>query len=273
MALVPSRVLAGAHDAPVTCAAYARWRGPVAGQVDHAGRGHALAQTRTGTGGIVSALAFAESFRHLVSAGNDGALVCWSEKGRVLRRVQHATPLYAAAHDPARSRLVVGGAASSTSTSYARCAGAAPSRTTARRTPRAPQGSGAEARDPASASPSSPTRTPTSSGASRSTAARAGSSPRATIAPSAPSTPRRSTRARGTSRSRRRFAPSPTRTTPPSPRSTRPGEQLDPHRRVRRQSPRAHLARQPTQQRPSPPSAHRVGGVCPATRDLWVAGT
>ena len=94
MALEVSRVLAGAHDDPILCVAYNAvrrevWTGCQGGKIRcwEEKTGEMVQEVSGAHKGWVTAMEYVRRHDYLVTCGVDGTMVCRTEKGKELQRV------------------------------------------------------------------------------------------------------------------------------------------------------------------------------------------
>ena len=116
MALEVSRVLAGAHDDPILCVAYNAvrrevWTGCQGGKIRcwEEKTGEMVQEVSGAHKGWVTAMEYVRRHDYLVTCGVDGTMVCRTEKGKELQRVDARGALFCLAYGARRDLLVAGG--------------------------------------------------------------------------------------------------------------------------------------------------------------------
>ena len=116
MALEVSRVLAGAHDDPILCVAYnvvrrEVWTGCQGGKIRcwEEKTGEMVQEVSGAHKGWVNAMEYVRRHDYLVTCGVDGTMVCRTEKGKELQRVDARGALFCLAYGARRDLLVAGG--------------------------------------------------------------------------------------------------------------------------------------------------------------------
>ena len=121
MALEVSRVLAGAHDDPILCVAYNAvnrevWTGCQGGKIRcwEEKTGTLIQEVSGAHKGWVTAMEYVARHDYLVTCGVDGTMVCRTDKGKELQRVDARGALFCLAYGTRRDLLVAGGRGSIT---------------------------------------------------------------------------------------------------------------------------------------------------------------
>ena len=121
MALEVSRVLAGAHDDPILCVAYNAvnrevWTGCQGGKIRcwEEKTGTLIQEVSAAHKGWVTAMEYVARHDYLVTCGVDGTMVCRTDKGKELQRVDARGALFCLAYGARRDLLITGGRGSIT---------------------------------------------------------------------------------------------------------------------------------------------------------------